>query len=95
MSIPTITLGNGVQIPQFGLGTWKVTDQAEYDGMFTAAVEAGYRHFDTAQIYDNEQMLGAAWQAAGVKISLLLPKFGLSISGLRRRNRAFKIHLTS
>jgi diketogulonate reductase-like aldo/keto reductase len=67
MSIPTITLANGVQIPQFGLGTWKVTDQAEYDGMFTAAVEAGYRHFDTAQIYGNEQMLGAAWQAAGLK----------------------------
>lgn len=67
MSIPNVTLANGVQIPQFGLGTWKVTDQAEYAGMFSAAVQAGYRHFDTAQIYGNEQMLGAAWQAAGLK----------------------------
>jgi diketogulonate reductase-like aldo/keto reductase len=67
MSIPTVELANGVQIPQFGLGTWKVTDQAEYETMFKAAVEAGYRHFDTAQIYGNEQMLGAAWQTAGLK----------------------------
>ena len=66
MSIPNLTLENGVKIPQFGLGTWKVTDQTQYDTMFVAAVAAGYRHFDTAQIYENEQMLGAAWQAAGL-----------------------------
>ena len=63
MTIPTVQLANGVEIPQLGLGTWKVTDQAEFDKMFGAAVEAGYRHFDTAQAYNNEQMLGVAWQA--------------------------------
>lgn len=66
MSIPTLILANGVEIPQFGLGTWKVTDETEYQTMFDAAVTAGYRHFDTAQIYGNEQMLGTAWQAAGL-----------------------------
>lgn len=65
--IPLLGLANDVEIPQLGLGTWKVTDQAEYDTMFAAAVEAGYRHFDTAQAYGNEQLLGAAWQAHGLK----------------------------
>ena len=66
MPIPNLTLSNNVAIPQFGLGTWQVTDHAQFDTMFVAAVAAGYRHFDTAQVYENEQMLGAAWQAAGL-----------------------------
>jgi diketogulonate reductase-like aldo/keto reductase len=61
MTIPDLTLANGVKIPQFGLGTWKVTDEAAYKTMIDAAIECGYRHFDTAQIYNNEQLLGAAW----------------------------------
>ncbi|MEO7364635.1 MAG: aldo/keto reductase [Candidatus Saccharimonadales bacterium] len=67
MSIPEVELSNGVKIPQFGLGTWQVTDNTQYQTMFDAAVAAGYRHFDTAQIYNNEQLLGAAWQSAGLK----------------------------
>lgn len=67
MSIPSITLSNGVSIPQIGLGTWQVTDKAVYDTMFTAAVEAGYRHFDSAQAYHNEQFLGTDWQAANLQ----------------------------
>lgn len=67
MNTPTLSLANEVKIPQLGLGTWKVTEQAEYDTMFAAAVAAGYRHFDTAQAYGNEQMLGVAWRAHGLK----------------------------
>jgi diketogulonate reductase-like aldo/keto reductase len=67
MSIPTLPLASSTFIPQLGLGTWKVTDEAQYKAMFDAAVDAGYRHFDTAQAYGNEQMLGAAWQASGLK----------------------------
>lgn len=58
--IPKLPLNDGRQIPQIGLGLWKVKDQAEFDTAFDAAIEAGYRHFDSAQAYDNEQMLGAA-----------------------------------
>jgi diketogulonate reductase-like aldo/keto reductase len=47
-------------IPQIGLGLWQVRDQAEFNRAFDAAVEAGYRHFDTAQAYGNEQFLGEA-----------------------------------
>lgn len=57
---PTTTLNNGQNIPQVALGLWKVTDQAEFDTMFDAAIKAGYRHFDTAQVYNNEHYLGEA-----------------------------------
>ena len=63
---PSIELNSGVTIPQIGLGLWQVKDQAQFTAGFTAALIAGYRHFDTAQIYHNEQMLGAAWKASGV-----------------------------
>jgi len=66
MNIPELELNNGVKIPQLGLGTWQVTDDAEYKTMFAAAVQAGYQHFDTAQIYHNEQMLGAAIKEHGL-----------------------------
>jgi diketogulonate reductase-like aldo/keto reductase len=54
-------------IPQVGLGLWKVTDPTEFKSTFTAAVESGYRHFDTAQVYGNEAMLGEAWKNSNLK----------------------------
>lgn len=60
IATPTLKLNDGHTIPQVALGVWKVTDEAAFDAMFDAAAQAGYRHFDTAQIYNNEQMLGAA-----------------------------------
>lgn len=67
MEIPSIKLKDGTATPQIGLGLWQVKDQAEFDTAFTAAVEAGYRHFDSAQAYDNEHMLGEAWKKSGLK----------------------------
>lgn len=64
---PRVVLGDGPEIPQVGLGLWKVKDQAEFDTSFKAALVAGYRHFDTAQAYHNEQFLGKALQNADVK----------------------------
>ena len=56
----TIKLNNGVEIPRLGLGTW----QAQADGTARQAVEwaleAGYRHIDTASAYGNEEDVGAA-----------------------------------
>ena len=65
--IPDIKLADGRKIPQIGLGLWKVRDQAEFDTAFETAIEAGYRHFDTAQAYQNEQFLGEAWQRLNLK----------------------------
>lgn len=60
------TLNTGAQIPQVGLGLWKIKDKEQFNEAFTAAIDAGYRHFDTAQVYDNEAYLGEAWRASGV-----------------------------
>lgn len=67
MSIPNVTLSDGREIPQIGLGLWKVKDKAEFDTAFDTGIAAGYRHFDSAQAYDNEQFLGEAWQRSGLK----------------------------
>lgn len=67
MAVPKIKLSDGHHIPQVGLGFWQVKDKAEFDTAFTAAIKAGYRHFDTAQAYGNEQFLGEAWQGSGLK----------------------------
>jgi 2,5-diketo-D-gluconate reductase A len=64
-SIPRIPLNNGVEIPQLGFGTYKVSPE-DAPTLIPAAVAAGYRHFDTADMYHNEQAVGAALAATGV-----------------------------
>lgn len=66
MNVPNIALNDGNQMPQIGLGLWQVKDQTEFDTAFNTGIEVGYRHFDSAQAYDNEQYLGEACQNAGV-----------------------------
>jgi diketogulonate reductase-like aldo/keto reductase len=67
MTVPQITLNGGKTIPQVGFGLWKNTDEAKFNAAFTEAVKDGYRHFDTAQIYGNEGLLGAAWKQSGLR----------------------------
>ncbi|HEY0117658.1 MAG TPA: aldo/keto reductase [Cellulomonas sp.] len=64
-SVPLLTLNNGVQIPQLGLGVWQV-DPAETQRVVEDALELGYRHVDTAQMYGNESGVGAALATAGL-----------------------------
>ena len=64
-SIPTLTLNDGHTIPQLGFGVFKV-DPAETERIVTDALEAGYRHIDTAAIYGNEQGVGAALAKSGI-----------------------------
>ncbi|MEC5185565.1 2,5-diketo-D-gluconate reductase A [Cryobacterium sp. MP_3.1] len=65
MSIPTITLNNGVEIPQLGFGVFQVPDD-ETAAAVTAALDAGYRSIDTAAIYGNEAGVGRALAASGI-----------------------------
>ncbi|WPP01774.1 aldo/keto reductase [Pseudomonas sp. HR96] len=58
-SAPLITLNDGVQIPQLGLGVWQLDDAQAYASS-KAALAAGYRHIDTAMIYGNEAGVGRA-----------------------------------
>ena len=60
MNVPSLKLRSGPDIPQIALGLWQVKNTNEFDTMFDAAVKAGYRHFDSAQAYNNEHLLGVA-----------------------------------
>jgi 2,5-diketo-D-gluconate reductase A len=63
--VPAIKLNDGASIPQLGFGTYKVDPDQTADAVRTA-LESGYRHIDTAQMYRNEQGVGQAVRAAGV-----------------------------
>ena len=49
-----------------GFGTWKVPDNSQGDRIIQGAVAAGYRHFDSAERYANESMLGRALRSSGM-----------------------------
>lgn len=57
---------HGAKIPALGFGVFRMTD-AEVEAVIPAALEAGFRHIDTAQIYGNEAALGRALKASGAK----------------------------
>ncbi|MBB3398680.1 MULTISPECIES: aldo/keto reductase [unclassified Rhizobium] len=61
-----IVKAHGAQIPALGFGVFRMSD-AEVEAVVPAAIEAGFRHFDTAQIYGNEAALGRALAAAGAR----------------------------
>ena len=59
MTVPDITLNNGVKIPQLGFGVFQI-DPDETRAATLMALEAGYRHIDTAEMYGNEKGVGEA-----------------------------------
>jgi diketogulonate reductase-like aldo/keto reductase len=59
-------LGDGNEIPLLGLGVWQVPDGPECENAVRWALEAGYRHIDTAQAYRNERSVGRALRDSGV-----------------------------
>ena len=61
----TLTLTNGTSIPLLGFGTWQITGDDAVRAT-TAALEAGYRHLDTATVYGNEAEVGRALAQSGV-----------------------------
>ena len=65
MTVPEITLNDGVTIPQLGYGVFKV-DPADTQRAVSQALEIGYRHIDSAAIYGMEEGVGAAIAASGI-----------------------------
>ncbi|WP_024796014.1 aldo/keto reductase [Tomitella biformata] len=63
--VPAITLNNGHTIPQLGFGVFQIKPE-ETATAVAAALEAGYRHIDTAQMYGNEAGVGQGLRDAGV-----------------------------
>lgn len=62
----TYRLNNGVEIPCVGFGTWQTPDGDTAVNSVLTALEAGYRHIDTAAIYGNEKGVGEAIRRGGV-----------------------------
>jgi diketogulonate reductase-like aldo/keto reductase len=78
-------------IPQIGLGLWQVQDKAAFQAAFQAAIAAGYRHFDSAQAYGNEQYLGGAIKHSAVARNKLFitTKIAAQHFGYNRTHRTF------
>ncbi len=62
----TTTLSNGVDMPWFGLGVYKVEEGEQVVNSVKWAIEAGYRSIDTAALYQNEEGVGQAIKESGV-----------------------------
>ncbi len=64
-SVPQIMLNNGKTIPQLGFGVFQIEPQDTAEAVATA-LQAGYRHIDTAEMYGNEEQVGEAIDGSGV-----------------------------
>ena len=65
-AVPAIGLNDGHSIPQLGFGVFQVRRAETAAGRLTTALEAGYRHIDTAEMYGNERGVGDAVRASGL-----------------------------
>src|SRR5512133_232779 len=63
--VTTLALNNGVTMPALGLGVFQTPPEETRDAV-TAALQAGYRHIDTAAAYGNERQVGEAVRNSGV-----------------------------
>lgn len=61
-----IPLNDGQAIPQLGFGVWQIPKGRKCEAAVRAALDAGYRHIDTASFYGNEESVGAAIRASGI-----------------------------
>lgn len=90
MTQPLITFNDGASLPQLGLGVWQVPDD-EAAAIVQAAVEAGYRHVDTAAVYGNEAGVGAGLARAGAGAEVAVTtKLWNESQGYDRALRAFE-----
>lgn len=65
-NVETYSLSNGVKIPKLALGTWFIANEDAAEAVRNAA-KLGYRHFDTAQAYENEAGVGEGARTCGIK----------------------------
>lgn len=89
-----ITLNDGARIPQVGLGVWQ-TPNEEAAPAVKAALDAGYRHVDTAAVYENEEGVGEGIRQSGVPRAdiFLTTKLWNTEQGFDQTLRAFDASL--
>jgi len=86
--VPTITLNNGVVIPQVGFGVFQITPDDTIQSTLNA-LEVGYRHIDTAEMYGNEKQVGEAVAASGLARSEIFVTSKLN-NGFHARDAALR-----
>jgi len=67
MAVPNLKLNTGAEIPQIGFGLWRNDNKQECVDSVKFALATGYRHFDDAQAYSNEEYLGEALKGSDFK----------------------------
>ncbi len=89
-----ITLNDGARIPQVGLGVWQ-TPNEEAAPAVKAALDAGYRHVDTAAVYENEEGVGEGIRQSGLSRSdiFLTTKLWNNDQGYEQTLKAFEASL--
>ena len=92
-AVPTITLNNGVEIPQLGFGVYQVKPDETREATL-AALEVGYRHIDTAEMYGNEKGVGEAVRDSGLARSDVFVTSKLN-NGFHAREDALRAFDTS
>ncbi|TFC19591.1 aldo/keto reductase [Cryobacterium algoritolerans] len=92
-AVPTITLNNGQAIPELGFGVFQI-EPADTKRATLAALEVGYRHIDTAEMYGNEQGVGEAVRESGIERSAVFVTSKLN-NGFHKRADALAAFDTS
>lgn len=94
-TVECFRLNNGVLIPKIGFGTYKVEDGQETVNSIKWALEAGYRHIDTASIYRNEVSVGTGITESGIdrKEIFVTSKLWNDDQGYDNTIKAFKTSL--
>ncbi len=89
-----LSLHDGARIPQVGLGVWQTPDN-EAAPAVKAALDAGYRHVDTAAVYENEQGVGEGIRQSGLPRSdiFLTTKLWNTDQGYEQTLKAFEASL--
>jgi 2,5-diketo-D-gluconate reductase A len=89
MTVPTIQLNSGHQIPQLGFGVFQIKPAATYQAV-SQALDIGYRHIDTAEMYGNEKEVGRAIADSGLDRSEVFVT-----SKLNNNKHAFEVALAA
>lgn len=87
-------LSNGIRVPMLGFGTWKIQSDIAEDVVATA-IEVGYRHIDTAALYENEEAVGRGIRKSGVSREELfvVTKLNHADHGYHSTKKAFETSL--
>lgn len=92
VSIPPVTLNNGVEMPILGFGVFQIPDPEECERSVADALAVGYRLIDTAAAYGNEEAVGKAIRASGIPREeiFVTTKLWIQDQGEERAKAAFE-----